>query len=115
LPIFEGNLLLEDIQPLEQLGSGASATVRLARHKKTGRLLALKIINVVAERERRRQIVNEIKVLCSMVHPQLVPMFDAFYCDGYCHIALRYMDGGVPPPSRASCMRSSLHASLIAT
>ena len=30
-------------------------TVRLARHARTGRLLALKVINVVAEQERRRQ------------------------------------------------------------
>jgi len=87
-------LTLEDIEPLSQLGCGASATVRLARHKPSGRLLALKIINVVAQREMRRQIVNELKVLCGLQHRQLVPLYDAFYLEGYVYLALRYMDGG---------------------
>ena len=68
--------------------------MRLARHKPSGRLLALKIINVVAQREMRRQIVNELKVLCGLQHRQLVPLYDAFYLEGYVYLALRYMDGG---------------------
>ena len=89
------NLQLEELEPLRELGAGASATVRLARHMPTGQLLALKIINVVADREKRKQIMNELRVLCRVSHhPQVVPLYDAFYTEGYVYLALRYMDGG---------------------
>ncbi len=85
---------LDELEPLHELGSGASGQVRLARHRPSGRLIALKIINVVAEREKRKQIMNELRVLCTLQHPQLVPLYDAFYTEGYVYMALRYMDGG---------------------
>ena len=89
------SLNLDEIEPLgRQLGAGASATVRLARHTPTGKLLALKVINVVAEREKRRQVVNELRALSHLQHPQLVWLYDAFYSEGYVYLALRYMDGG---------------------
>lgn len=87
-------LTLDEIQPLEELGAGACGTVRLARHLPSGKLLALKVINVVADQSQRHQVLNELRLLIALEHAQLVPLFDAFYLEGYLYLALRYMDGG---------------------
>ena len=87
-------LSLDQLEPLHELGSGACGIVRLARHKASGQLLALKIINVVGDKSLRHQVLNELKVLCTLTHPQLVPLYDAFYLEGYLYLALKFMDGG---------------------
>lgn len=87
-------LTLEQLEPLEPLGSGASGMVRLARDRVTGNLLALKIINVMADQAQRHQVLNELRVLCAIEHPQLVPLFDAFYLEGHVYLALGFMNGG---------------------
>ena len=87
-------LTLEQLEPLEALGSGASATVRLARDRVSGNLLALKIINVMADQSQRHQVLNELRVLTTIEHPQLVPLFDAFYLEGNVYLALGFMNGG---------------------
>jgi len=88
------SLTLEQLEPLETLGTGASGTVRLARDRNSGHLLALKIINVMSDQAQRHQVLNELKVLCSIEHPQLVPLFDAFYLEGHVYLALGFMNGG---------------------
>ena len=88
------SLTLEQLEPLDYLGQGASGTVRLARHRESGHLLALKVINVLSDQGQRHQALNELKVLTSLHHPQLVPLFDAFYLEGNVFLALGYMNGG---------------------
>ena len=90
---FRGKLTLESIEPLEELGQGTSAVVRLARHRPTGKALALKIINL-REKAKRDMLLNELKVLRRVQHPHLVNLFDCFQLDGYAYLALQYMDGG---------------------
>ena len=87
-------LALDQLEPMEVLGSGACGTVRLARHVPTGRLVALKAINVMADQGQRHQVTNELRVLCRFDHPHLVPLFDAFYLEGNIYLALGYMNGG---------------------
>ena len=87
-------LTLEQLEPLQTLGSGASATVRLARDTVSGNLLALKIINVMTDKSQRHQVLNELRVLTTIEHPQLVPLFDAFYLEGNVYLALGFMNGG---------------------
>ena len=89
------NLKLDDIQPLEELGAGAGGTVRLAKHTPTGRLLALKIIHVAGSaREQRHMLLNELRLLCKLQHPNLVTMYDCFQLEGIAYLALKFMDGG---------------------
>lgn len=88
------SLTLEQLEPLETLGSGACGTVRLARHVSNRKLLALKIINIMSGQGQRHQVLNELKVLSQLSHPQLVPLFDAFYLEGNVYLALGYMNGG---------------------
>lgn len=86
-------MTLEDIEALEELGQGTSGVVRLARHKKTGKHLALKLIHL-GEREKRHMLVNELKVLRRVEHAHLVNLYDCFYLDGYAYLALKFMNGG---------------------
>ena len=86
-------MALEQLEPLQMLGRGACGTVRLARHTPTGQMLALKAISI-GDQSQRHQLLNELSVLVTLSHPNLVPLFDAFYLDGQVHIALGYMNGG---------------------
>tara|TARA_B110001452_G_scaffold233848_1_gene211834 strand:+ start:84 stop:1304 length:1221 start_codon:yes stop_codon:yes gene_type:complete len=86
-------LTLEQLEPLQTLGAGACGTVRLAQHKASGQLLALKTINI-GDQSQRHQLLNEIGVLIGLAHPHLVPFFDAFHLEGQVHLALGYMNGG---------------------
>ncbi len=88
------SITLDQLQTMRSLGAGACGTVRLARHRPSGELLALKTIHVMAESSQRHQVLNELRVLCSLEHACLVPLLDAFYQDGNIYLALAYMDGG---------------------
>ena len=48
----------------------------------------------MGEKGQRHQVLNELRVLCTLEHACLVPLFDAFYLDGSVYLALGYMDGG---------------------
>merc|ERR1711988_1130796 len=87
---------MEDFELLETLGRGASSVCRKARHKPSGELMALKIINV-DDASMRQQLVNELRTLVGPVSAscrQFVGIFDAFYHEGTVYIALEYMDCG---------------------
>ena len=60
------SLTIDQIEPLQTLGTGASGTVRLARHTASGKLLALKVINVMGEKGQRHAVLNELRVLCAL-------------------------------------------------
>eukprot|EP00250_Pteridium_aquilinum_P008808 c18222_g1_i1 orf=806-2419(-) len=78
------------------IGWGASSVVRKAIHIPTHRILALKKINIF-EKEKRQQLLNEIRTLCEAPRAQgLVEFNGAFYTpdSGQISIALEYMDGG---------------------
>eukprot|EP00249_Psilotum_nudum_P011742 c23354_g1_i2 orf=282-1841(+) len=78
------------------IGWGASSVVRKAIHIPAHRILALKKINIF-EKEKRQQLLNEIRTLCEAPRAQgLVEFIGAFYTpdSGQISIALEYMDGG---------------------
>ncbi|XP_010554056.1 PREDICTED: mitogen-activated protein kinase kinase 3 [Tarenaya hassleriana] len=78
------------------IGSGASSVVQRAVHIPGHRILALKKINIF-EREKRQQILTEIRTLCEApCYEGLVEFHGAFYSpdSGQISIALEYMDGG---------------------
>ncbi|RCV08205.1 hypothetical protein SETIT_1G307400v2 [Setaria italica] len=78
------------------IGNGASSVVERAIFIPVHRILALKKINVF-EKEKRQQILNEMRTLCeSCCYSGLVEFQGAFYMpdSGEISIALEYMDGG---------------------
>lgn len=78
------------------IGSGASSVVQRAIHIPTHRIIALKKINIF-EKEKRQQLLTEIRTLCEAPCEQgLVEFHGAYYIpdSGQISIALEYMDGG---------------------
>ncbi|XP_042440845.1 mitogen-activated protein kinase kinase 3-like isoform X3 [Zingiber officinale] len=106
------------------IGCGASSVVQRAIKVPIHRILALKRINVF-EKEKRQQLLNEIRTLCEASnYSGLVEFHGAFYTpeSGQISIALEYVDGGsfadilkfqkVIPEDVLSCMVKKLLDSL---
>jgi mitogen-activated protein kinase kinase 3 len=75
------------------LGRGASSYVCGAKHRPTGIPLALKVISI-HDRNRRAQLVNEIRVLYGADCDCLTSFYGAFLREGKIWLALEYMDCG---------------------
>ncbi|PKA63904.1 Mitogen-activated protein kinase kinase 6 [Apostasia shenzhenica] len=78
------------------IGSGSSSVVYKAVHATIHRVLALKRISIY-EKDKRRQLLNEIRTLCEApCFLGLVEFHGAFYTpeSGQISIALEYVDGG---------------------
>ncbi|XP_066375160.1 mitogen-activated protein kinase kinase 3-like [Miscanthus floridulus] len=78
------------------IGNGASSVVERAIFIPVHLILASKKINIF-EKEKRQQILNEMRTLCeACCYPGLVEFQGAFYMpdSGQISIALEYMDGG---------------------
>lgn len=69
---------IEDLEMLEELGSGASGTVWRARHRTTGAVVAVKQVQIL-EKARRDQAVSELRIMRKHQCPWLVSMHNAFY------------------------------------
>eukprot|EP00742_Colponemidia_sp_Colp-10_P004458 GILJ01004759.1.p1 GENE.GILJ01004759.1~~GILJ01004759.1.p1 ORF type:complete len:351 (+),score=44.11 GILJ01004759.1:32-1054(+) len=82
-----------ELQVFETLGRGASSYVQRAVHKATGTPLALKVINV-HDRNKRHQLINDVKALVESECPSLVKFYGAYYEEGVVKVALEYMDVG---------------------
>ena len=85
-----------DVHVFHNIGAGASGVVKKAVHVPSHRFIALKIMTVF-EKEKRRQLINEMRTLCdSPRQPGLVSFFGAFYSPetNQINIALEYIEGG---------------------
>lgn len=87
---------VEDFYKFRQnLGEGNSATVKLSEHKKTGKKVAIKVV----ERAQMKpvdvlQMRREIDVLKMCQHPNLIKLLDYFETITHYYIVLDYMAGG---------------------
>lgn len=102
------------------IGAGASAIVQKAYLPKMRCFVAIKKINAF-ERDKRRQLMNDIRALCEVQHPGIVSFLGAYSVaeSGQVALVLDYMDGGslasllvkagaVPEPLLAAITRSVL-------
>lgn len=78
------------------MGQGASGLVQKAFLPRESRFAAVKKISVL-EREKRHQLMNDIKALCHAPNmPGLIRFYGAYHAadKGQIAVVLEYMDGG---------------------
>jgi serine/threonine-protein kinase len=88
-------LVVGPYQVQDWLGQGGQSTVYLARHARTGVVVALKVIRgeLVANAETSRQFMQEMEAMASLHHPNVVQFFDADRFRETCYCALEYVAG----------------------
>jgi hypothetical protein len=89
----ESDIRLEDCELLDVLGEGASSVVHRARHRPTGKMMALKRINIF-DKDKRHQLIKELNALYNAECPFLISFYGAFYSEGSTSIAIELMDAG---------------------
>eukprot|EP00887_Chlorella_sp_A99_P007812 scaffold20.g7812.t1 len=85
-----------DVRILRTLGQGASGLVQKALLPREARFAAVKKISVL-EREKRHQLMNDIKALCNAPPTEgLIRFYGAYHAAdrGQIAVVLEYMDGG---------------------
>lgn len=85
-----------DVKIIRTVGQGASALVQKAFLPRESRFAAVKKISVL-EREKRHQLMNDIKALCHAPNvPGLIRFYGAYHAadKGQIAVVLEYMDGG---------------------
>lgn len=89
-----GELSVEDFENLGELGAGNGGVVTKVLHKRSGLIMARKLIHLEVKPAIRNQIIRELKVLHECNSPHIVGFYGAFYSDGEINICMEYMDGG---------------------
>jgi serine/threonine protein kinase len=81
---------------LRELGRGGMAVVYLARQVDLDRLVALKELAAfhAADADFARRFVRESRLAGSLVHPNVITVFDYFEHDGTPYIAMEYVERG---------------------
>ena len=88
---------LADFETISELGKGAYGSVYKVRRKQDGEIYALKKVtmNKLSPKEKENSL-NEIRILASISHPNVVSYIDAFYDDSsnsLC-IVMEFVDDG---------------------
>jgi predicted Ser/Thr protein kinase len=86
------------------LGRGGMGTVYLATHARLERNVALKVMEPVLAQddEFRERFLRESRLVASLDHPHVIPVYDADEIEGTLFLAMRYVAG----PSLRALLRS---------
>jgi ABC-type oligopeptide transport system substrate-binding subunit/class 3 adenylate cyclase/tRNA A-37 threonylcarbamoyl transferase component Bud32/outer membrane protein assembly factor BamB len=81
---------------LDFLGAGASGAVYLAEDVMLERRVALKVLGPEFARDERfrERFLRESRLVASLEHPNIVPIYAAGEADGALFIAMRFVEGG---------------------
>jgi hypothetical protein len=92
---FDFDVTLEELVLVGTCGKGAGGFVQKAVHAPTGKMLAVKIVQMNVQSEVRKNILAELRALHGTEScPFIVKYRGAFFGDGSVSIVLEYMDGG---------------------
>jgi len=76
------------------IGSGATATVYLAREVKHDRLVALKLLHPQLRAEvGAERFMREIEIAANLSHPHILPLFDSGEIDDFVYFTMPYVEG----------------------
>ena len=80
----------------EELGRGSWGVVYAGRHRRLERDVAIKLLApaVAADEGVRARFLAEGRVLASLDHPHVVPVYDAVEHDGHCMLVMERLRGG---------------------
>jgi serine/threonine protein kinase len=87
--------LLGEYEVLERLGSGGMGEVYKARHRRLGKLVALKLLPADAPhpREMAERFQREMKAVGALDHPNVVEAHDAGEQSGVVYLAMKLIEG----------------------
>lgn len=87
---------LPDYEVQRELGRGAMGVVYLGRHRRLGREVAIKEIAgpLADDAEVRSRFLTEARVLASLDHPHIVPVYDYVEEAGRCLLIMEALGGG---------------------
>ena len=80
----------------DQLGQGGMGVVISGQHRQLGRRVAIKQLPAAfaADPDVRRRFTAEARVLASLDHPHVVPVYDFVERDGVCLLVMELLPGG---------------------
>ncbi|KAJ3272570.1 Protein kinase [Terramyces sp. JEL0728] len=78
---------------LKRIGRGASANVFVARENRTQQIVAIKQM-VLADQTKKEYLIEELSVLKTTKHPNIINYQDSFFLNGELWIVLDFMEGG---------------------
>lgn len=85
--------MLQDYLKLEKIGEGTYGVVYKAKHKCTGRIVALKKIRLESEDEGiPSTAVREVSLLKDLVHPNVVNLQNVVYAENKLYLVFEYLD-----------------------
>lgn len=87
---------LEELEMLCTLGSGTFGRVKMVRHKPTGALYALKVLNkasVVAYKQ-QRNVLNEKLMMAQCDHPFLLKLYTTYKDPARLYLLIEFVQGG---------------------
>ena len=81
---------------LDEIGRGGWGVVLSARHRELGRMVAIKQLPRAfgADPSVRTRFKEEARLVASLAHPHIVPVFDFVEKDGLCLIVMELLTGG---------------------
>lgn len=103
---------LKHFQIIKQVGKGAFGTVFQATRKSDGKTYAIKVINIAKmDKKTIQSTLNEIRILSSVVHPNIVGYKEAFLekNDTEMCIVMEYVGGGDLAGKIADCKKRKMH------
>jgi protein kinase-like protein len=80
----------------EELGQGGMGVVVSGQHRQLDRRVAIKQLPVAfaADPAVRRRFISEARVLASLDHPHVVPVYDFVEREGICLLVMEFLPGG---------------------
>ncbi|XP_059669830.1 mitogen-activated protein kinase kinase 5-like [Cornus florida] len=88
------SLNFSEMEQISRIISGGTGTVYRVLHRPSGKLYASRVVNDTHDYVIRRQIQQEIDILCELDNPNVVKCHGVFDNDGEIQVVFEYMDGG---------------------
>ncbi|BGP27688.1 MAP kinase kinase (MEK) [Rhodotorula toruloides] len=92
---FRIDLKNEDLEVLDELGSGNGGTVSRVLHVPTKAVMAKKVVHIATSDSTRKQILRELQIMHDCSSPFIVSFYGAYLQDPHICMCMEYMDKGI--------------------